>query len=106
MTESRRKKVFEITKGRCFYCGCGLDFDNFHADHFYPKSFGGKQKNNLVPACPDCNLSKGNLSIEQFRDKISEMPLRDATGRMLSKYYNVFPKPIRFYFEVNDYGNI
>lgn len=106
MTVSRRKKVFEITNGRCFYCGCELEFDNFHADHFHPKSFGGKAKDNLVPSCPDCNMSKGNLSIEQFGKKISDLPKRDATGRMISKYYDISPKRIEFYFEVNDYGSI
>lgn len=67
-----RKRIFNKTNGRCFYCGCGLDIDDFHMDHFYPKSKGGKANyENLVPSCPFCNLRKRDLSIEGFRNKLS-----------------------------------
>ena len=99
VSSRKRKAIFDITNGLCFYCGCKLDFDNFHMDHFKPKSNGGRVSENLVPACPDCNLFKGNLDIEEFRTKIGGLLNRHIDGRMISKYFEVDNKPIRFYFE-------
>lgn len=40
-------------------------------DHFIPQSNGGPTDfNNIVPSCRACNLSKGNLSVEEFRERI------------------------------------
>lgn len=64
-----RQLIYQSTGGRCFYCGCLLDEDNFHIDHVIPKALGGTDYRNVVPACPDCNMSKGTLSIEEFRKK-------------------------------------
>lgn len=41
----------------CFYCGA----DARHADHFEPLARGGKHcRDNLVPACAPCNLTKSD----------------------------------------------
>lgn len=103
---SKRQNVFEMTHGRCFYCGCKLDAGNFHMDHFKAKVNGGKQKNNLVPSCPDCNIAKGDLDIEQFRVKIENMFNSTIHGRMIAKYYGVSHKPIKFFFEEVKSGTI
>lgn len=94
-----RKEVFEITQGKCFYCGCKLDFDNFHCDHFVAKSIGGKKGNNLVPACVDCNLSKSDMTLEQFRDYLENLCYSSMKGRMLRKYLGIKRKKVEFYFE-------
>ncbi|MFF3877573.1 HNH endonuclease [Streptomyces sp. NPDC001978] len=40
----------------CVYCGAPYE----HADHVQPLSKGGEHSRaNLLPACADCNLSKG-----------------------------------------------
>lgn len=96
---TKRQNVFNITEGRCYYCGCKIDLNNFHMDHFIAKSNGGKVKKNLVPACVDCNLSKGNLTIEEFREKLIEMATNTHIGRMMSKYHCKSIDPIVFYFE-------
>lgn len=104
-----RKKIFDMTGGRCFYCGMPLDYNDFHVDHFIPKALGGKDKDNLVPSCPDCNLSKGDLTIDEFRAKISSYAY-SFQGRMVIKYLiirgvwntDAIPcasVPIKFYFE-------
>lgn len=103
MTESKRRDVFSITDGRCFYCGCNLSINDFQTDHFIPRCKGGKIKNNLVPACEDCNRSKSGLSVEEFRDKICSMPTKNINGRIMAKYYELQKEDITFYFErVND----
>lgn len=101
-----RRKIYEITNGKCFYCGCDLDFNNFHADHFVSKFMGGKQRNNLVPSCPDCNLCKGKLEIEQFRQKIKNILNDRFEGRILKKYYGIEEQEIKFYFEREENGNL
>lgn len=105
-----RKKIFDKTGGRCFYCGMPLDFHDFHVDHFIPKARGGKDADNLVPSCPDCNLSKADLTIEEFRAKIGSYAY-SFQGRMIIKYLIIrgiwdadaipcVSVPIRFYYEM------
>lgn len=53
--------------GRCFYCLAELT-DMYHVDHVIPLSRGGSNSpDNLVLACPFCNTSKGNRSLEEWR---------------------------------------
>ena len=96
---ANRRKIYDITNGRCYYCGCPLDFDNFYMDHVEPKKWGGKNKDNLVPACPDCNHAKSDLSVEAFRSKIASMPTEKHIGRMIAKYFSFENTEVKFYFE-------
>ena len=72
-----------------------------HIEHMIPKSKGGKGNTNLVPSCPECNLVKGDLTVEEFREKIELMIINDLHGRMIRKFFKVKPKTIEFYFEKN-----
>lgn len=99
MADQSRRRIFNLTNGRCFYCGCKLDFENFHKDHFKAKSKGGKALNNLVPACPDCNIMKSNLGVDSFRKKLNELLHDNIHGRLIAKYYGINEKEIKFYFE-------
>lgn len=67
---TKRERIFTESKGKCHYCGQPLAMDTFHMDHVHPKALGGKDKDNLVGACSDCNLAKGNLDLEDFREKL------------------------------------
>lgn len=102
---NKRKRVFNLTNGKCYYCGCTLDFDNFHIDHFIAKACGGGGNNNLVPSCPECNLAKSNLSIEEFRNKIKSMKNESYTGRMIGKYFHIEDTDIEFFFEKGEQSN-
>ena len=99
MAEKNRLKIYKLLDGKCFYCGCKLDFDNFHLDHFIPKASNGSRENNLVPSCPECNLCKSNLSLEEFRDKLSKEIWGSFYGKLIRKYYRVKPQKVEFYFE-------
>lgn len=94
----KRQRVFELTQGKCYYCGCDLSIDTFHIEHSTPKALGGKGGDNLVPSCEDCNLFKGSLSIEDFRKKIMAAKQK-IHGRMICKYYDVSDTPVIFWFE-------
>ena len=96
---NKRDRAFAKSSGKCFYCGCNLDFKKFHLDHFIPKSNGGSGLDNYVAACPTCNMYKYNLSIEEFRDKIATNWMKDISEVMLCKYMDVDFKPVVFYFE-------
>ena len=102
-----RIKIYNSANGKCTYCGESLDINNFHIDHFIPKSSGGKNPKNLVASCPLCNLIKGNLSVEEFRKKLENMALI-KTGKIgiINKYWNIKPKKIKFYYEEKKDGTI
>jgi 5-methylcytosine-specific restriction endonuclease McrA len=48
-------------KCRCAYCGLEREswWEEWHVDHVKPVAQGGRNWNNLVLACRDCNLMKG-----------------------------------------------
>lgn len=44
---------------KCYWCNSIIVENNFHIDHYTPLSKGGKHDiNNIVIACPTCNLKK------------------------------------------------
>ena len=63
------KKVYGKTDGRCFYCGKRLIMEGlWHCEHMIPRSRGGTNTlENLVPACPSCNSTKGTKTVEELR---------------------------------------
>jgi 5-methylcytosine-specific restriction endonuclease McrA len=53
------KTQLERQKRCCYWCGCKLE--KYHVDHVIPLVRGGRNDpSNLVIACPQCNLSKGD----------------------------------------------
>jgi 5-methylcytosine-specific restriction endonuclease McrA len=86
MTQSsKRQAIFDKTGGRCYYCGDPLPAKGWHKDHVVAlrRNFDltgrmdgsslnpeAEREDNFVPACASCNLQKGPLTVEQFRDKI------------------------------------
>lgn len=54
------------SKNRCYYCG---QEENCTADHFYPKSKGGKLK---VYACGLCQRTKANMTPDEFVEYIRD----------------------------------
>lgn len=59
----RREDVFARWGGRCVYC----EAPAAHLDHVQPISRGGRDVlANVLPACADCNLSKGALTLAEW----------------------------------------
>ena len=51
-----------LALGRCHYCGGSFSPDELTMDHLVPVSRGGKaSRNNVVPACKECNSRKKYL---------------------------------------------
>ncbi len=49
----------KCSEGRCYYCGRNVPPKELTMDHIVPVIRGGKStKNNIVPACKECNSKK------------------------------------------------
>ena len=61
-----RSYVFHRDGRKCAYCGTARA-ERYELDHIVPKSRGGTDRvSNLVVSCQECNVAKGNMSVEQF----------------------------------------
>lgn len=57
----------------CAACRADLSITGYHVDHAIPISRGGSNgKANLQLLCPTCNLRKGALTMDEFRNWRSE----------------------------------
>lgn len=57
---------YDRQKGRCYWCSEKAG-DAYHVDHVTPLAKGGSNgPENLVIACPTCNLSKGGKHVMDF----------------------------------------
>ncbi len=74
-----KRFALRMTGNRCAYCGRKFEKGEvIHLDHLIPlhgvgsnirKNYRGLENLLIVPACARCNLRKGNLTIDQFREK-------------------------------------
>lgn len=108
LTKQQRETLRMKFAGCCAYCGHSLG-KVWHADHFKPvlrdaiwesgagfKFTGGLLKperdtlDNLMPACPPCNIDKHSMSLEGWRQK-----LQRAT-EVLAKSNPTYRHAVRF----------
>jgi len=92
--KAKRRRVWQKTKGYCWYCGRDLVWaasdpnrerikDWFVVDHATPQIEGGTDElENLLPACQSCNCMKGSKDVEEFRNWLST---RDTSIPYFSK---------------------
>lgn len=109
--------------GRCAYCGGELD--RMHADHMDPvtridrdcmgRPLPAEERrlihpdrnvvDNMMPACPPCNLHKGGYKLEQWREYLQRsaeiVRKQTSTFRAGERFgvITVSDAPIVFYFE-------
>lgn len=61
------KEIYAEQNGCCAYCGIEVG-QKYDVDHIHPVSKGGTNaRKNLCIACPPCNRSKHNKSIEEWQ---------------------------------------
>ena len=122
LTKAQRQTLRGMFDGRCAYCGNPLG-DRWHADHV--EAVERKMKwvdgrlvttqevhrpecdtiENLMPACPPCNIDKHTLSLENWRTMLEQRPsvLRSnyATFRSLERFGLIQEtrEPVVFRFE-------
>ncbi len=69
-----RRNIMKRDRNKCQYCGVGK---NLTIDHVMPKSRGGKDTwENLVTACDECNVRKGNRTPEEAGMPLKKKPFR------------------------------
>lgn len=63
----------KTARGRCYFCAKKVAYKDLSMDHLVPLARGGRStKNNLVPACKDCNNRKKSmmpLEWEEYLEK-------------------------------------
>lgn len=104
VSRTKQLAILESCERRCWYCGTRLSLETLHVDHKTPRSQGGTNgMDNLVPACGECNMVKGPMNVEEFREKIAGVPENISTRTRV--FFRItgfqFPKPegILFYGE-------
>lgn len=61
--------LYKEQQERCAYCGITLH-GHYEIDHVHPLSRDGSNwPDNLILACPSCNSSKNNLTVEEWEAK-------------------------------------
>lgn len=76
-----RKNIFKRDKYTCQYCGIDLCDKTATVDHITPKSKGGSTSwTNLVTACKDCNLYKGNRTPKEAKMELKSKPKEPSHG--------------------------
>ena len=127
LTKSQRAALRQKFSGRCAYCGQELGH-RWHADHFEPvhrRSSWDSEKErmvatgecraeerdnleNLMPACPACNIDKSVLQLEEWREKLARGPSvlarNNPTYRHSLRFGLVQETSVKvtFYFEVQN----
>jgi 5-methylcytosine-specific restriction endonuclease McrA len=78
-----RFNVFLRDSFSCQYCGDGFPSEDLTFDHVIPRSRGGRTTwENVVTACQDCNLAKGNR-LPQHCDMLPRQePFRPTTYQL------------------------
>ena len=86
-----RFNVFLRDQFSCQYCGEIFPTQELTFDHVMPKSLGGRTEwANVVTACGQCNLRKGNKSIKDAGMQISKKPVQ-PNNSYLQRIGRAFP---------------
>lgn len=124
LTKAQRQALHDKYGGCCAYCGHPLG-ERWHADHVEPVQRNSRyvmgkgyvptgtmwaperdRIENLMPACPPCNIDKHSLSLEEWRRKLAGacgvLHRNSATYRHAVRFGLVkeIGLPITFYFEL------
>ena len=84
--------MFDTIKFQCYYCRESLNNTTTTKDHIYPKSKGGiLSKKNKLFACKKCNRSKGDLTLEEWLEKLTNLKRSPKTEKMWIKKDRIIP---------------
>lgn len=74
-----RRNIFERDRNTCQYCGRRMPRADVTVDHVVPRSRGGVDSwENLVLACMECNVHKGNRTPEEARMPLIRRPVKPS----------------------------
>ena len=105
-TKEERLQVYNKYGGKCAYCGQEIEYEDMQVDHLYPLNLGGtNDMDNLMPSCRPCNHYKHTLTLEKFRQALSEeikVLNKSSVAYRNAKRFNLIQEtnmPVTFYFE-------
>jgi len=68
-TQADIERLKHHQHNKCYWCGEDIS-QEYHVDHYIPLSRGGSNyPDNLVLACPACNLSRGNKLPDEWEGR-------------------------------------
>lgn len=71
VTKEQIAAIHAGQRGRCWYCSKSLKRTGYHVEHRVPLSRGGTNgPENIVLACPPCNLRKGAKTPQEFTGRL------------------------------------
>ncbi len=71
----------KCAQGRCYYCGRKVSPSELTMDHVIPLSRGGQSvRENLVPACKECNIKKKNLLPWEWEEYLAKLRNKSLGG--------------------------
>jgi 5-methylcytosine-specific restriction endonuclease McrA len=80
--ELRRSRWWQnrLAQGRCHWCGGAFQASELTMDHVIPLSRGGKgSRNNVVPACKQCNSNKKYLLPMEWEQYLNSLENRSTS---------------------------
>lgn len=64
----------KTSSGLCYYCHQKFPYKQLTMDHLVPLARGGRStKDNLVPACKDCNNKKKNMLAVEWDEYLESL---------------------------------
>ncbi len=69
----------KLEKGMCYYCGKKVSPEDLTMDHKIPLSrWGLSTRENIVPACRECNAKKKYLSPWEWEEYLEKLKRREG----------------------------
>lgn len=88
-----RSNILRRDQYCCQYCGIDMTDKTATIDHVVPKSKGGGSTwVNMVAACRDCNLSKGNRTPKEAKMELKNKPKEPSYGFLFENMLISFRK--------------
>lgn len=112
-SEKYSRILYRETYGTCIYCGIPLEPKAITYDHIVPRALGGRSSvQNYVIACPDCNVAKDMMTVDEFvrswpekkrvryvhrvKDLERNGTLSEQKARLLLSFENAHTRQFRF----------
>jgi hypothetical protein len=81
-----RRAIYSAHKGRCFFTGRKLDFNDFHVDHLIPSAAGGIDEiENYVVCCPRINVLKSAAMDNDLLERMQYILKTVFTPRLVAR---------------------